>query len=444
VRSVPALVVVALALGCDPPASAEAPEPAPADRKPRSVDDGTPEPEPRTVLWIGGDVLLSGAIRRSVRADGDAAGGFARLLEPVAERWRADGADAFVLVNLESPVVTRQRSFPDDFLHLDRGPGRVPAPLNAPAWLLDGLKRADVDAVMLANNHALDQDREGLAETLDAARRAGLVTTGAGRAPHLGWPVVVGREGARTAVLTFFEKDYPEPDLPDGEAGVSVLGPGSVDRVRRARGRNDAVVVVVHVVSELLDRAKPRWRRWSRELAEAGADAIAIHGTHVPGPVETLAVGRRRAVVAYGLGNLVSDMGSGASPGRAAPRNAGKWQEPATREGLLARVEVRGGRVDVRLLLTWMGNDRYLVHNRVLDGPLLRFELVPLAACSPAALLPRTWPSPWRDEMAAWIDRRRDHLLEVSELRPAGGCEPGRAALLPPPGAQVGGVLRMR
>lgn len=385
-----------------------------------------------TVIWIGGDVLLSGAMRRSARRDGDPAAGFAEMLAPTAVHWGADGPAAFVLVNLEMPVAARRRVSNDAFRHLKRDDSRVPAPLNAPPWLLDGLRRAGVDGVMLANNHALDQERQGLAETIDAARRAGLVVTGAGRAPHHGWPLVLGDGDSRTAVLAFFEKDFPEPELGRGEAGLSVLGPGSAERVRAAAHDHAAVVVVVHVVAELVDRVKRSWRPWAQELARAGADVIALHGTHVPGPVETLRVGGRDVVVAWGLGNLVSDMGMRARPGRDPSAPADKWSEPATREALLLRVEVSGGEVDARLLPTWMAHDRYLLHNHALQAEHPTFRLLPLAACGRPVDLPGRWPDDPHAEMLEWVAERRDHLIDTAGLDPA-SCRDGEVMLLRPP-----------
>ncbi len=424
-------VMMVTVAGCRAP-SAEggrraATEPARATRR-------LPAPSPSpTVVWIGGDVLLSGAMRRWVRRDGDPAAGLAEVIEPVARVWREDGERAFVLVNLESPVADEVRNDNDAFRHLKRGARRVRASLNAPSWLLDGLRRAGVDAVMLANNHALDQEREGLAETIDAAHAAGLVVTGAGRAPHVGWPVVLGEGEARTAVLTYFDKDFPEPTLAPGEAGLSVLGPQARMEVRRAAQEHAAVIVVVHVVAELLAEPKPAWRGWAEDLGRAGADVVAIHGTHVPGPVETLRVDGRDVVVAFGLGNFLSDMGARATPGHDLPEAPGKWDDPATREALLLRVEVRAGAVDARFLPTWMGHDRYLVHNRAVDRGKIAFELFPLAPCGPATPLPG-WPSPHREEMADWLRERRDHLLGVAFGRvPNASRRCGEERLLGPP-----------
>ena len=398
--------------------SAAAPHAAAA---PSELNDAPGPSAGPTVVWIGGDVLLSGAIRRSVRRHGDPARGFAQLLEPVAGVWRAEGDGAFVLLNLESPVAREVRNGNDDFLRSKRGAARVPTPLNAPPWVLDGLQRAGVDGVMLANNHALDQGREGLAETIDAAHAAGLVVTGAGRAPHLGWPVVVGEGGATTAILSYFEKDFPEPSLPTGEAGLSVLGPHAVDDVRAAARSSAAVLVVVHVVAELLAEPKPAWRTWARDFAEAGAAGVFFHGTHVPGPVETMHAHGREVVVAFGLGNSVSDMGARASPARDDAGPHGKWDLAAARSGLLARVEVRDGVTRVGFLPVWMGDDRYLVRNGVASREVITFALHPLGPCGPAHALP-SWPEPQRREMERWLDGRREELLAASGLR-AHGCE---------------------
>jgi hypothetical protein len=410
------LVVLVLACGCEPRAAAERHAPTPPSAAPARA------PEP-VIVWVGGDVLLSGAMRRSMTERGDPAGGFATMLEPTMRAiHRADrGAPSFVLVNLETPVALEIRNENDAFMHEKVGERRVRAPLNSPEWLLDGLRIAGVDGVMLANNHALDQEREGLAETLDAARARGFVITGAGRAPAIGWPVSIGSAPYDVTIFSYLERDFPQPILEPGVAGIRSLGLDSLVEVGNAAERGSAVIVVIHVVAELHDRVKSSWRAWAHDLASAGADAVLIHGTHVPLPVETIEVGGREVTIAYGLGNLVSDMGSGATPSRRVPVDADKWELPETREGLFARVEV-GERVTVTFLPIWMNTSRWLVHNFVRPAPI-EFSLIPLAPCGPAAELPTDWPEPWRSDALAWIGDRRDHLLAASQLD-APSCEP--------------------
>ncbi|MEM9193775.1 MAG: CapA family protein [Myxococcota bacterium] len=368
-----------------------------------------PEPPP-TVAWVGGDVLMSGAIRRSIRPD--SAAGFARIIAPVSARWRSDDG-AFVMVNMEAPVAERRNE--NDLYTRDKaGPGRVPAPLNAPRWMLQGLQGAGVDAIMLANNHALDQEREGLRETIQSARRLGLVTTGAGVSPHVAWPIVVGEEGRRLAILSYFDKENPEPPLEAGDPGLNILGPNADDQIRVARQDADAVLVVIHVVAELFTGIKPRWRETVRALVASGADAIAIHGQHVVAPVEVIEGPYGPVTVAYGLGNFFSDMGAATNPDRR-PTSNSKWEDVNARSGLLMRVALHNGEIDVRFLPLWMHHNRWLVHNRAHDE--LTFSLVPLAPeGSPFRWTAPRWEEPWAGAYERWLGEERDRLARRAGL----------------------------
>ena len=412
---------------------AAAPAAPPPQAPPPLVDAPPPDPPPtaeparETVLWITGDLLTSEALRDSMRAGGDPVGAFAEVLADVSELWRAPGD--FVIVNLESPVAEVRRNA---LRQPPPRPGRLaPRRLLMPKWMPSALARAGVDAVTLANNHALDQEREGLVETIDAAHDAGLATLGAGLAPHLLWPAIVGDEGARTAVLSFYDNRVGFMRVEAGEVGLSILGEGSAEQVRRAASENDAVVAIVHVLGELVEQPKSRWRTWAEGLAEAGADLIAVHGTHVPMAFETIETSRGQTLVAWGLGNFVSDMGRRASPRRRDRAEIPKTMSPRVREGLLLRVRVRAGEpIEASFMPTWMSDDRFvLYHSR--EERELRFALLPLAACGPAASLPPSWPSELRGELGAWIDRRRDHLIAIANLA-TDGCVPGVPAMLRP------------
>ncbi|HJL35237.1 MAG TPA: CapA family protein, partial [Polyangiaceae bacterium LLY-WYZ-15_(1-7)] len=429
------LVTVALLLltacerGARPAAAAE-PEPsppsnaAPATEEGADAEDGTDAedgsepgagtdaarpPLRETVLWVGGDVLLTDMIRDWANAHDDPAEGFARILEPVARHWRADRG-AFVLVNLETPVAERRR-VPLEGGEVGPG-GLAPRRLQGPRWLLPGLARAGVDGVVLANNHALDQEAEGLEETIAAAHRAGLAVAGAGTYPRHRWPLVLGDAGRRLAVVPLYDgrnQRYLDP----GDAARSFLDEEGFAQVEAAAEAHDAVVVVVHVLGELRRRPRTRWRGWARRLVEAGADAILVHGTHVPMRVERL----EGVPVAWGLGNLVADMARRASPRVRFREALPKIAAADVREGLVARVALGEGGLELRFLGTWMNDDRFVRWRAALPGgDLIEFALLPLSSCEAPAALP-AWPAPWRAEVERWVARRRDHLFAVSGLQ---------------------------
>lgn len=386
-----------------------------------------PTSAPRdTVVWIGGDVLDGEALRDFARTYDDPADGFAAAFEPAASLWRED--DAFVIVNLEVPVADERRFALD--ASLDARPG-IPSGrhrrvhLQGAPWMCEGLARAGVDAVVLANNHAMDQGPEGLVETIGCARRAGLAVLGAGVEPTRDWPLSLGDPGREVAVHALYT-GLDRGAIEVGDPERAFLDDAALANVARSASTHDAVIAIVHVVAELEPEPDPSWTSWATRLVEAGVDAIVVHGTHLPMRVERF--GARRVPIAWGLGNAMSDMGRLSGPRRQSSRKEG---DAATREGLFARVHVRGPHdVELAVLPVLVLDDRFLrwhgalprLHAR--DGSHadeIRFSLWPLDGCDEPARLPIEWREPWRAELVRWLRVRRDDVVRRSGL-PASRC----------------------
>jgi poly-gamma-glutamate synthesis protein (capsule biosynthesis protein) len=284
-----------------------------------------------------------------------------------------------------------------------------------------------VTTVSLANNHALDQTRDGLGETIDAARAAGLGTLGAGRSrDEAEAPLLVGASGVRVAVLAVFLRDNPEPALPDGTPRLATVDPEMLAAVRRVRQSADVVVVVVHVVAELETRPSPALRMLVDHLVDMHVDAVIAHGPHVVAPVERIG----RTTVAWSIGNLLSDMGHAASPRAHHIDEHDKRQTPRTRAGLVARIEAREGEPPrVGFLPIFVRTDAFLVGHGLAGGPT-DYRVVPLRARGHAMDLPRSWPEELHAASDAWLDAQRDALLRTARLRAP--SHDGPPALLAP------------
>ncbi|MBL8602621.1 MAG: CapA family protein [Myxococcales bacterium] len=307
-----------------------------------------------TVLF-GGDVVAHRDVLDSVEAHGHAS-----LLGPLAPLL---ARAALTIVNLESPVVTSRPA---------SGPNTLR--FNGTGAFLDGLSRAGVDAVSLANNHGFDQGPEGVAATISALRARGLAVLGASdgaQDPHAATVfTVLGRRLCVVAATRILNFDVPRwragrpglalalPDAPDEETRL-------VAAVTAEARRCGAVVVTLHTGTEYEDAPEARDRRFFRRLADAGAAAVIGHHSHTPQPVERYAVAGRDVPLFYSLGNLVSAQGSVAER---APLSAHEpWQierDPRTREGLLAVLQFEPeGPSGLRLarsgwLPLWTSNDR--------------------------------------------------------------------------------------
>jgi hypothetical protein len=216
-----------------------------------------------------------------------------------------------------------------------------PPRFNGPPEALAGWRAAGIDVVTLANNHAYDQRREGLAETIAAARAAGLRTAGAGDAAEARAPVALSERAPRVLLLDYLWTPERMPDPPDETAArIAVLDDRTAAEVRAAADDSDVLLVVVHWIGEFQARPIDAWREWTRRIAGSGADAIVCHGPHVVGPLETIDAGGRAVPVAFSLGNLVANMGWGVHPGVELPPSSDSEFRIETREEALAVLRI--------------------------------------------------------------------------------------------------------
>lgn len=138
----------------------------------------------RVELIIGGDVIPHPPVKVSA-----AKLGWDHVFAPLAEVF---GQADLAIVNLETPVSGNPKAVSGGLL------------FDAPASLLHGLVSAGVDVATFANNHGLDQHREGIVATRAAIADAGLLATGADVNEEAAWqPLVLERNGIRVGLFAF-------------------------------------------------------------------------------------------------------------------------------------------------------------------------------------------------------------------------------------------------
>ena len=210
---------------------------------------------------------------------------------------RAAGAADLFLLNLECSI--SDRGTPVDL------PGKAfffRAPPRAAGVLAD----LGVDAVSLANNHALDHGPEALLDTRIHLARAGIRAAGAGATPEESRAsLVLEAGGLRIGFVAV--TDHPAAfAAADGRPGVAYadLWDESVpdwltDTIRRLAGTTDIVLVSVHWGPNMTARPVQHVRRAAPALTDAGADLVFGHSAHV-------FHGFTRNVL-YDLGDLIDD-----------------------------------------------------------------------------------------------------------------------------------------
>jgi len=246
-------VCCAAAAACSPAPRQQAQQPAP-------VPTPTTESAGEVTLAFAGDVHFTD---RTSRVLDDVA-----KLDPVT---RMMGDADLAMVNLETAVTSRGTPEPKTFL------------FRAPAGSFAALKSAGVDVVTVANNHALDYGRVGLADTLADAAKAQMPVVGAGSSASAAFaPHLFTIRGTRIAVLGMSQISelWRSWRATSTTPGIAMARDTklAVDAVRRAAREADVVVVYLHWGTEYQKCPSAEQRALARQLADAGADVLV--GTH--------------------------------------------------------------------------------------------------------------------------------------------------------------------
>jgi poly-gamma-glutamate synthesis protein (capsule biosynthesis protein) len=390
-------------------------------------------------VLLGGDLMGHPLLHTIAKehGDGDIAAGWAwilRELAPIRRRLAALGRVAFV-ANLEFPTATEREK-----------PRHWPPLFNGPPEALAGLRAAGIDAVTVANNHAFDQHREGLGETVAAAHAAGLRTAGGGNAAETRTPLALSDAAPRILLLDYAWTLQPAGSPPDDALPrIATLDDAVDDDVRAAKDDADVLIVVVHWMGEFQTDPLPVWREWAERLAAAGADAVVCHGPHVVGPIDFIQAEGRTVPVVFSLGNLVSNMGWGVQPGvPPTPGEDSEFRIEARVEALAALRVVptateHGPRWAIDGLWVvplWLDDNRPFA-----EGPERRPREIfprPMPWCAPAATdgCPAGASDRW---CRMWLDMilgRRDRVLETLwgvPPEPLAPCPPEAEPYDPPP-----------
>ena len=239
-------------------------------------------------IVLTGDILLDRGVRQVIDRQG-----IDQLFSPGIDSM-IQAADV-VVGNLECPAT------------------RIKAPVfkqyifrAEPEWLTD-LKRHGITHLNLANNHSIDQGREGLIDTYQNIQKAGIVPFGAGRNMQEAiQPVLLSdmpRKVWLVASLQLALENYAHlPDQPCvSQQSIDVL----CQQIARLRSDDPQcyIIVSLHWGWENHEEVVPRQRYDAHRLVDAGADCLVCHHTHTRQPMELY----RDKPIYYGLGNFIFD-----------------------------------------------------------------------------------------------------------------------------------------
>lgn len=208
-------------------------------------------------------------------------------------------ASDLVVGNLETPMAGK-----------DAGYSGYPY-FNAPEALAANLKDAGFDMLTTANNHALDQGRQGLKSTLNFLDQAGLLHTGTARSPEEQQKIMITEtKGVKLAFLAYTYGTNGVALAKNYRYSVNYIDEDAIKKdIGRARELGAQLVIVsLHFGQEYETAPDAEQESLVRSLLASGADIILGHHSHVLQPVfwQKGVLPAPSRFAAYSLGNFIS------------------------------------------------------------------------------------------------------------------------------------------
>ncbi len=236
-----------------------------------------------------GDILLDRGVRKCIEKNGaDAV--FSASIDSLFRTCK------LVVGNLECPATKIQQRVYKRFMFRAE-----------PEWL-QTLKKHGITHLNLANNHSIDQGREGLLDTKRNIEQAGMVAVGAGRnMQEAAAPVLLAEQPRRVYLLV--SQRLPLENfayLPDRPCVSQESMDSLCARIRWLKEQEPDCYVIVNVHWGWEHHMEPtlKQRQEAHRMVCAGADLIIGHHTHTLQTVETW----QGTPIYYSLGNFIFDL----------------------------------------------------------------------------------------------------------------------------------------
>ena len=199
------------------------------------------------------------------------------------------------LVNLETTLTHHTQPVPKVF-NFRANPDRV-----------QSLKEARIDVVNIANNHILDFGPEGLFETLEVLKQAGIEYVGAGHNDaEAREPAIISKNGIKIGILGFTDN---EPDWLAGpnKPGTNYIRVGIIEPIQKAvsalRSEVDIIILSIHWGPNMREQPSQEFINFAHAIIDSGVDILHGHSAHVPQGIEVY----NKKVILYDTGDFVDD-----------------------------------------------------------------------------------------------------------------------------------------
>lgn len=243
-----------------------------------------PDPQPaRTTLFFVGDIMLSRNVGTKIFSANDPTLPYRNVLS-----W-IQGAD-ISFANLESPFNNKGARVTQGLV------------FKAEPNTIQGLKEAGFDILSTANNHTMDQGKEGLDFTMSWLKENGISYVGTGMDCHDG--LIKEVNGIKFGFLAYSYTAYndggrvPDPIVCNWTDSAQVT-----KDIIALKPKVDFLILSTHMGAEYKRSPEPANALGARNAIDAGADLFVGHHPHWVQTIEEY----KGKYIFYSLGNFVFD-----------------------------------------------------------------------------------------------------------------------------------------
>jgi len=261
------------------------------DSQHASADEQLQVPEQaaeKLTIALVGDIMFAGHVGDTLRTKGAD-----YIFEGYGEHFKeADIAFA----NLETAISHRGQPMEDKEFTFRSSP-----------LVAEALKKYNISAVSIANNHVLDYGYDAFEDTLTALENNGVKYSGGGRNKEEALKgTIIEKKGIKVGFIAFSRVvpvvDWYATDKKPGILGAyKVHEPEVLELIRGFKSKCDVLVVSVHWGKEGSLEARDAEIESARNMIDSGADIIMGHHPHVVQGIEIY----KDKPIFYSLGNFI-------------------------------------------------------------------------------------------------------------------------------------------
>lgn len=239
---------------------------------------------------------------------------------------------------------------------------------NSPIETIQALKEAGFDILSTANNHSLDQGKEGIRSTIEAIAHYGLRHVGTNLDKDLK-PLIVDVKGIQIGVMSYtYGLNGLESLLSEEELSymVNLIDEGRIrEEIKRLKEAGaDIIISYIHWGNEYQHEPSQQQMSLGRKLVDWGVNIVLGSHPHVIQKAEILESNGKDNLILYSMGNFLSN------------QREVTMGNPYTEDGVMVRISLEKDMhlnetriVEIEYIPTWV--------YRYSEGGRLKYEILP-------------------------------------------------------------------